>query len=352
MLELTNMTEANLEVNSNQESPATKEQIQTSWNDYLSRNETPEAVVIEITNYCPNNCAHCYANLSIGKNSANMSSETFDNWLEVLSSSSEKPKQIWLVGGEPTNHPKLKEFLQKTNDTGFQPVIVTTGESFSDKEYCKEIVSSAYETAVTIRGYKSFHDVMMFQAKNELLLSIPKELSSSRKQIKYVLNETEQNPNASEHFDTTIQGLLNIAEIKKETGSNVRISLNVDVQAMTDLYQIIKLLNLKNIPVESLILQIQTFSENNQYLAEIIPNLWRKPTASMVETYYKQAKFLRESGMFTGEIAIIDELSPEVLDGLKFRKIDLGTLYNPATTPAISPTGHLRPNVIKETLYN
>jgi len=47
---------------------------------------------------------------------------------------------------------------------------------------------------------------------------------------------------------------------------------------------------------------------------------------------------------------IIDELPLEVLNGLKSKKINLETLYNPTTTPAVNPTGELRSNVIKETV--
>ena len=340
-----------VEIQPNQEYPVTKEQIQTSWNDYLSKNETPEAVVIEITNYCSNNCAHCYANLSIGKNTTHMSSDTFNDCLNVISSNTErKPKQIWLVGGEPTKHPQLLEFIEKTKNSGFEAVIVTTGESFSDERYCQEITPDVHEIAATIRGYGAFHDIMMLHAKNELFLSVPNGILSSREQIKNTLEQVKKNPDASEHFDKTIQGLSNISKIRADTGSNIRISLNVDLQAMTDLYQIIKLLNLKKIPIESLILQIQTFSETNQQLADIIPNLWRKPTVSIVEAYYKQARFLKESGMYTGEIAIIDHLSPEILNGLRSRGIELGEFYHPAATPAISPIGELRSNVIKETI--
>lgn len=332
----------------NETGEKSKIELQKSWETYLSNNEKPDAVVIEITNFCSNNCAHCYANLSIGKNSIEMSPKTFDDCLDVISSNQDKkPEQIWLVGGEPTQHPLLEKFLQKTKEYGFQAMIVTTGENLANEEYCRQILRNADEIDVTIRGFGPLHDVMMYSKGNEILLSVPHDLSIND-QIKYALKKAEQKTSINKHFLKTINGLSNITKIKKETNSKTIIGLNVDVQAMTDLYQIIKELNSKDINVENIILQIQTFSETNSHLANILPNLWRKPTAEMVEVYYKQAQFLIKKNIFKGNIEIIDQLPQVILDSLKSKGINLGKFYNPVATPAINPDGKLRQNVIKE----
>lgn len=324
-----------------------KTDIQKSWTNYLSNNDVPTATVIEITNCCPNNCAHCYANLSIGKNTTEMSTNIFNNWLNTISEREDKPEQIWLVGGEPTKHHLLKEFLQKTRETGFQPMIVTTGESFADKEYCKEIAPNADEIDITIRGSGAFHDLMMKPAYDELLMSIPKDISV-KDQIKLALEKTDSNPDSDKHFQNTLQGLINISETIRETNSNTKIGLNVDIQATTDLYNIITSLKAKNIPIENIILQVQTFSDDNMNLENILPNAWRKPTTEIIEEYYRQAKELFANNIYTGNIEIIDPLPQEILDELKKKGIELGSLYNPVATPAIGPDGILRPNVIKE----
>jgi MoaA/NifB/PqqE/SkfB family radical SAM enzyme len=324
-----------------------KEELQTSWNKYLENNGQTEAIVMDITNFCPNDCAHCYANITIGKNTKEMSNKTFDNWLTIFSSSQEKPEQIWLCGGEPTENLHLKEYLQKVREIGIQPMLITTGENFANMKYCREIVPNVDEIDVTIRGLHEFHDLMKLPANNKIFESIPEDLSPDKK-LEIVLGRTSKITDSDEHFNTTIQGLINITEIAKETSSNTKIGLNVDIQTMTDLVKVVEFLNSKNIPIENIILQIQTFSENNSELANIIPNIWRKPTTEIIEQYFEQAKYLVKSGEYKGKIEIIDQIPQNILDELKSKNIELGSFYNPVATPAISPDGKLRENVLKE----
>lgn len=331
------------------ENDQSKIRLQNSWDKYIQENGAPTATVIEVTNFCPNNCAHCYANLSFGKNTTQMPPETFSNCLDIVSSHpDQKPEQIWLVGGEPTVHPLLKKFLQETKNRGFQAMIVTTGETFAGLKYSQDIVPLADEIDITIRGFGALHDLMMLPKANEIFSTIPPQLSL-QEQINFATNlAKEKGLSINKHFSKTIEGLVNIAQIKKTTGAETAIGLNVDMQAMTDLYQIIQLLNQKNIPVSNLILQIQTFSENNSNLAEILPNIWRKPTTNMVETYYRQATYLIDKGLFNGNIEIIDQLPQPIIEELKSREINLGQFYHPVATPAIGPNCKFRPNVVLE----
>ncbi len=322
-------------------------EMQKSWEKY-TENQTPDATVIEITNKCPNNCAHCYANIAIGKNNTNMTPETFNNWVDIISSSERKPEQIWLVGGEPTSHPLLNKFLKDTREYGFQPMIVTTGESFANIDYCREIAPLADEIDITIRGFGAFHDLMMLPSDSEIFKLIPNNISP-QEQLDYIIELSEQDPDSADHFNKTIEGLINIAQVTKETGSDTKIGLNIDIQATTNLSQIIRYLNSKNIPISNVILQIQTFSDENNKLENIIPNTWRKPNAKTIEEYYKQAQELIANNEYTGHIEIIDQISPEILDQIKADGIDLEDFYNPAETPAIGPNGKLRQNVVKET---
>jgi len=324
-----------------------KSEIQESWANYLSKNGAPIATVIEITNVCPNNCAHCYANISIGKNTETMSTNTFNNLLEIIANNNDKPEQIWLVGGEPTKHPKLKEYLQKTRELGFQAMVVTTGESFADKEYCEKIVPNADKIDITIRGLNTFHDLMMLPANDEIFSSIPNGLSDND-QIVYVTEKLAQREPNNKHFDNTIRGLENISDTITKTGCNTIIGLNVDIQATTNLYELIKLLSSHNIKIGNIILQIQTFSEDNEDLANILPNRWRKPTTAIIEEYISQAKSLVEDGLYNGNIEIIDPIPSDILADLKSDNVDLESIYNPTATPAIGPTGKLRSNVINE----
>ena len=212
-------TELNLDINSaiqQAEHNHSKMMLQNSWDKYINQNGAPTAIVIEVTNFCPNNCAHCYANLSFGKNTTQMSSETFNDCLDIVSShSDQKPEQIWLVGGEPTIHPQLKEFLQETKNRGFQAMIVTTGETFSNLEYSQKIVPFADEIDITIRGFGPLHDLMMLPKANEIFSAIPPQLSL-QEQINFATNlAKEKGLSIDKHFSKTIEGLANIAQVKK-----------------------------------------------------------------------------------------------------------------------------------------
>jgi|GEM_PF-1831607 len=325
-----------------------KAEMQTTWENNFDANNCPEAIVFEITNRCPNHCAHCYANLSIGKNTTDISPTVFNNWLDVISENDNKPNQIWLCGGEPTENPNLEQYLKTTREHGFQPMIVTTGENLADLDYCKRIVPEADEIDVTIRGFGPMHDLMRLPADDNIFKSSLLIDKQSNNQVKYALDEALEKTSSYEHFSKTIDGLKNIAKVAFETNSGTKIGLNVDIQAAADLTQIIELMNLYNVPVESIILQVQTFSETNSHLADIVPNIWRKPTADIIEKYINQANYLIDSEKFIGKIEIIDQLPSSIIDELTAKGVNLTDYYNPVATPAISPDGKIRQNVVKE----
>lgn len=205
----------NIESSRPKEVPVTKDEIKQLWTDYLfTHQETPQGIVFEITNHCPNNCAHCYAPGIIGKNTMDMSFETFQDWMEVLASfpTEQRPEQIWLVGGEPTKHPQIEDFIKITKDSGFEAVLVTTGESLSDEEFCQKITPNIDEAAISIRGYGAFHDIMMLPTISPLLSS-PLENISPQQQIIDVIhmdniNSDTNNTDLGMHFHKTIEGLL------------------------------------------------------------------------------------------------------------------------------------------------
>lgn len=340
--------------------PPSKDEIKKIYDEYISKNSTPTGIVFEITDHCPNNCAHCYADRIIGKGKTMMSPETYRNWLEVLSSypDDKKPKQIWLVGGEPTESPYLSDFIRESKEKGFEAVLVTTGERLRDEEYCQKIASNLDEVDVTIRGFGGTHDVMMLPKNNAPLLSSIPENISPKEQIMSVIQEIAIDKNedtkkytdiTKEHFSNTIKGLLNIAKAK-QNNPNLKIALNIDLQEGTDLEQIIYYLNTLKIPIDNIILQVQTFPETNQQLANVYPNKWRVPTTDMIKSYYLQTLKLRRGNIFSGEINIIDPLPINIVENLVAQGINLNEnkFYLPAKTPAISPWGKLRPDVLLE----
>lgn len=89
---------------------------------------------ILLTNRCNLNCPYCFAiNEMIKKNTVEddeLSSENFRIILDFLDRS--KENKVRLMGGEPTLHPKFKEFIDYALSRNFKVHIFTNG-LFSDK---------------------------------------------------------------------------------------------------------------------------------------------------------------------------------------------------------------------------
>ncbi|MDO8424611.1 MAG: radical SAM protein [bacterium] len=58
--------------------------------------------------------------------------------------------EIVLIGGEPTLHPQLPEFMQLVLDTGLTPILCTNGLRLSNKTYCERVILPG--TTVVIHG--------------------------------------------------------------------------------------------------------------------------------------------------------------------------------------------------------
>jgi radical SAM protein with 4Fe4S-binding SPASM domain len=91
----------------------------------------PRRLVFELTNACNLNCVMC------GRNAANFKLTRFDiGWLDIFNSCINKVEEVTLMGwGEPTTHPKFKEFLYWAHANGLRKYFCTNGmnlDLFSD----------------------------------------------------------------------------------------------------------------------------------------------------------------------------------------------------------------------------
>ncbi|HUS59946.1 MAG TPA: radical SAM protein [Nevskiaceae bacterium] len=311
-----------------------------SWDEYINIHDMPDAVVVDVTNFCNcAECAHCYIKAVRYGDTKNdtgvfMDTATANVWAETLATHPKgRPEQIWIAGGEPTIHSNLGPILGYFKDRGFYTALITNGERFADNRYCQQITSLNVldEVAVTIRGVGGLHDLLMLPADNPLWGLVPTDQPASG-QITYVTGKIKERA----HFEKSMEGLLNLSK------TNVQVALNIDMQIATDMDVIVGEIVKRGGRVNIIYLQVQQMAGRAKEQPLSVPNKWREPTEEMVAKYLEQAKALLEQKIVQ-EITIIDPLPENIVEGLSLEKEEV---YQPSVVPAISPAGELRKDVL------
>ena len=88
----------------------------------------PEAIVWELTDYCPLNCRHCYLPK---KNNNVFSKEEIDNILDVIDRMG--ISQVQLTGGEALTHPHIDYIIHQFIKRGIITTISTSGMILNDR---------------------------------------------------------------------------------------------------------------------------------------------------------------------------------------------------------------------------
>ena len=86
----------------------------------------PEFYDIKITNYCKGNCPWCYMNSKDSDTHFNNIVEKAENFFGSMTKN-QRPFQVAIGGGEPTEHPKFFELLNKLKQLGIEPNYTTNG---------------------------------------------------------------------------------------------------------------------------------------------------------------------------------------------------------------------------------
>lgn len=316
----------------------TKEIVKNSWNEYLQNSELPQAVVFDVTNVCNSpGCAHCYVNAVMAGDAAsiNMDIATVKEWADVLISNPKgRPEQAWISGGEPTLFDKLPSALQLLRENGFYTVLVTNGEKLANAKYCESLISSGNldEVAVTVRGDGPVHDLFMLPADDPIWASVPKS-NLDKDQIDKIKGRV----GSANRFERTMRGVLNLSK-----NPELKIGLNIDIQAAGDMEQVVRKIKEKGGRVDYIYLQVQQEAGRVKESPEVPSNLWRKPTVDMVREYLEQSERLLKEKVVS-KVVMIDPLPQGIVDNLKLKE---NHIYQPSSTPAISPSGKLRSNVL------
>lgn len=99
---------------------------------------------IEITNLCNLSCLYCSRK---DKVPTWMEEETFDRILELFNHKKEILVALYL-GGEPTLHPGLCKFIQKTKKQGFMKTRIHTNGTHLDFEYTHDLIDSGLDSII------------------------------------------------------------------------------------------------------------------------------------------------------------------------------------------------------------
>ncbi len=108
-----------------------------------------QSFALEITAGCQLQCGNCYREPGCeispmpGEFVVRMIKEARENGFS----------EIVFIGGEPTLHPQLPDFIYLTLKEGMTPILCTNGERLSDMEYCKKVLLPG--TTVVIHGLLS-----------------------------------------------------------------------------------------------------------------------------------------------------------------------------------------------------
>ncbi len=99
-----------------------------------------EILNFDINYKCNMNCNICYNYKKITNKTPDMTVEYYRELMSNL------PKEqtgiaVRLLGGEPTLHPQLHEFIKITNEFGHTPMIGTNGVKFNDEKYLEEVMT-------------------------------------------------------------------------------------------------------------------------------------------------------------------------------------------------------------------
>lgn len=85
---------------------------------------------IVINNICNQSCEYCFANKVIEEDKRNMSYEDYKYCLDFLQKNN--MKDIRLIGGEPTLHPKFGLFITQALNKGFKDITIFTNGTFDE----------------------------------------------------------------------------------------------------------------------------------------------------------------------------------------------------------------------------
>lgn len=331
------------------------EQGKIAWQNYLNSNGLSEvpAAAIDATTVCDwGECPACYFMEDEGKRlpKQHIKSSTVQSWIKIFQESNVIPEQIWIAGGEPTLNQDLPEII-KTLKKGGVPYIalITNGFNLNDPDYVKTILNSGVdEIAITVNGANSnVHNLMTAPNHHPAWVGIPDG------RLEELIQEDRLPFVDMNNFDRAYAGLLTVCQQSVETGTQVTVGINLNMNQAADLESLVNKIIEDGGRLDTVWLQSMqdstraTFTEAGNRSFE-----WQKPTKDMVKAYLEQSKRLLQEGKIKFA-AIIDPLPEDIVHDLDlhnnpaYQDLEGNPIYQPSDTPSVGVTGTFRENVLK-----
>ena len=316
------------------------------WQEYKTEflktaDELPTALVIEATDRCDySKCPACYKACEQGKG-VDLQLDQIKAWMEVLQKNNNVPEQIWIAGGEPTLVPNLIEMINYLANFGSEVCLVTNGFSLSNRDYAEKIVREANlaEVAITINGAnRDVHNLLMTENENPFWNEVPEDIP-----LRDLLNGNLLGVTPMNNFDLSLEGLINMSQLKHEYGKDFRVAINLNMNHGADLEDLVNLIESKGGRLNYAILQsLQAVGRAAPDQPQNKSFAWQKPDKEMLTAYLEQGHQLMKSGR-VDNVAIIDPVGEDLE---KEMNLSEEPLYQPEPSPNIGPDGNLEANVV------
>jgi len=126
--------------------------VQARKGDVSTDNTPPQTplshIWLEITGKCNLTCGHCYAESSPSRPLRQSMGD--NDWYRIIDEARrEGAKSIQFIGGEPTLHPRLGEFLERSRTAGYETIEVFTNASLLNDRHIQALLGAGASIAVS-----------------------------------------------------------------------------------------------------------------------------------------------------------------------------------------------------------
>lgn len=118
-----------------------------------------QGIGIDIIGSCNISCAHCYYVMS--KNTQQMLS--LKQLMFIMEKAAPFFGEIYLLGGEPTLHPRIVEIIHYAAKRFYNVILVTNGVKLADPKFCQELARHNVSLAMHLRAIHPRHAKLVDQ---------------------------------------------------------------------------------------------------------------------------------------------------------------------------------------------
>jgi MoaA/NifB/PqqE/SkfB family radical SAM enzyme len=311
-----------------------------SLKKYQEEHGELKSLVLDLTTECDNGtCPNCYISSTCEK-SEPMSMNTLDEICSAIEKIQGKIPSIHLSGGEPTLVENLPEMTRRIHKITDVIGMSSTGRNLANMEFAEKFVREAKIDEYNITLSSANPDIFnAMRGRSRKKMSEEALFSVIKNTPKFI--ETEDYDRSEDTpFNYAVQAIVNLTKLKEETEREFKIMINVDMNKTVDLAELISVIEKRGGKIDEVVLQSYQPVGRGENSSPILG--LQVPNTQMIFTYLRQAHGLQNQGRISGA-EIIDPL-PECI--VRLLRLSEEPFYKPAATPAFSPRGDFRDNVL------